>query len=193
MNGFAVFQYEDSQESRFDGDISPATNPPIGLSLFSNRLLDGGENPFVQDALTVGTLSNVPKILGGFQSDRPRRGRDTTIVPPPSEIFQRECPSQLRRIPHPCRLDLGYNPGYTFTVKTAVSIPDVIFDAAELAAQRLDVSRSELYARALEAYLKTQSDQDVTRRLNEVYARESSSVDPPLHRAAVRSLGVEPW
>ncbi|MEQ9238858.1 MAG: hypothetical protein RIG66_32775 [Coleofasciculus sp. E2-BRE-01] len=39
-------------------------------------------------------------------------------------------------------------------MKTAVSIPDPIFEAAEAMSKRLGLSRSELYARALQAYFK---------------------------------------
>jgi metal-responsive CopG/Arc/MetJ family transcriptional regulator len=39
-------------------------------------------------------------------------------------------------------------------MKTAVSIPEPIFHAAEALAKRLGLSRSELFSRALEAYLE---------------------------------------
>jgi metal-responsive CopG/Arc/MetJ family transcriptional regulator len=39
-------------------------------------------------------------------------------------------------------------------MKTAISIPDLLFDEAEKLAQRLGMSRSELYAKALAAYIE---------------------------------------
>jgi metal-responsive CopG/Arc/MetJ family transcriptional regulator len=39
-------------------------------------------------------------------------------------------------------------------MKTSISIPDRIYHAAERAAKREKVSRSRIYAQALEAYLK---------------------------------------
>jgi metal-responsive CopG/Arc/MetJ family transcriptional regulator len=39
-------------------------------------------------------------------------------------------------------------------MKTAISLPDSIFDEAEALAQRLGWSRSELYTKALQAYLQ---------------------------------------
>ena len=61
-------------------------------------------------------------------------------------------------------------------MKTAVSIPDTVFKSAERLAERLGVSRSELYARAVEAYTRQQSaapsqweqldDAEITRRIN---------------------------
>lgn len=78
-------------------------------------------------------------------------------------------------------------------MKTAISIPDAVFRAAEDAAKRLSLSRSELYTKAVESFLKSQSDADVTRRLNEVYASESSVVDPLLYDASIQSIGPESW
>jgi metal-responsive CopG/Arc/MetJ family transcriptional regulator len=42
-------------------------------------------------------------------------------------------------------------------VKTAISIPDGVFEAAEAIAQQLGVSRSEFYTKALQAYLEKNS------------------------------------
>jgi hypothetical protein len=38
-------------------------------------------------------------------------------------------------------------------MKTAISIPDDVFHLAEAAAKRLEMSRSELYTRAVQAFL----------------------------------------
>jgi len=38
-------------------------------------------------------------------------------------------------------------------MKTAISLPDPVFNQAEALAQQLGLSRSELYTRALQAYL----------------------------------------
>lgn len=61
----------------------------------------------------------------------------------------------------------GYT-GYTRRVKTAVSIPDQLFADAESAARRLGVSRSKLYARALEQFLARQEADPVTAKLDEL-------------------------
>jgi metal-responsive CopG/Arc/MetJ family transcriptional regulator len=78
--------------------------------------------------------------------------------------------------------------GYTGRVKTAVSIPDALFEAADRAAQRLGVSRSELYARALERFLGDDPDDVITARLDELYATESSTLDPALADAQQRAI-----
>jgi len=42
-------------------------------------------------------------------------------------------------------------------MKTAISLPDSTFKEAEALAQQLGLSRSELYTKALQAYLKKYS------------------------------------
>ncbi|MFM5891936.1 MAG: ribbon-helix-helix domain-containing protein, partial [Dolichospermum sp.] len=39
-------------------------------------------------------------------------------------------------------------------MKTAISLPDPVFEEAESLARQLGVSRSELYTKALKAYLR---------------------------------------
>src|SRR3984885_15476162 len=86
-----------------------------------------------------------------------------------------------------------YNPGYTEGVKTAVSMPDELFQLAEAAARRLRVSRSELYAKAIAEFLKQQDGSAVTKRLNDVYSRHPAKVDPGLHRAQLKSSQKDTW
>jgi metal-responsive CopG/Arc/MetJ family transcriptional regulator len=80
-------------------------------------------------------------------------------------------------------------------MKTAVSIPDGLFRAAESLAKRMGLSRSELYQRALATYLKRDDDQLVTRALNEVYGSdaEASQLDPLLERLQLATLRSEEW
>jgi metal-responsive CopG/Arc/MetJ family transcriptional regulator len=78
-------------------------------------------------------------------------------------------------------------------VKTAVSLPDELFARAELAARRLRVSRSELYARAIAEFLQLQKDMSITERLNEVYSTDPASIDPVLAQAQSDSIEHEKW
>jgi metal-responsive CopG/Arc/MetJ family transcriptional regulator len=78
-------------------------------------------------------------------------------------------------------------------MKTAVSIPDPIFHAAESLAQRLGMSRSELFSRALEAYLETHKHDSVREALNAIYSQESSSLDETLAQMQWASLPKEDW
>lgn len=73
-------------------------------------------------------------------------------------------------------------------MKTAVSVPDDLFDEAEALARRLGLSRSEVYARALERFLRTHRVDRITEALNRVYAAGSSELDPTLARMQLETL-----
>jgi len=78
-------------------------------------------------------------------------------------------------------------------MKVAISLPDPVFNAAELLAQELCVSRSQLYAQALSAYLEARSASAVTAKLNEIYGRERAEVEPALMAAQLQVLSDEAW
>jgi metal-responsive CopG/Arc/MetJ family transcriptional regulator len=78
-------------------------------------------------------------------------------------------------------------------MKTAISLPDATFTAAEALAKRLGVSRSQLYRRALEKFINAERRSDVTDRLNKIYADESSGLDPALSEMQSASLPLEEW
>jgi predicted transcriptional regulator len=78
-------------------------------------------------------------------------------------------------------------------MKTAISVPDAIFKAGERLARRMKVTRSRLYSVALREYVEKHDDDEVTRRLNEVYSTESSEVDPVIAKIAAHSLPRESW
>jgi metal-responsive CopG/Arc/MetJ family transcriptional regulator len=65
-------------------------------------------------------------------------------------------------------------------MKTAVSIPDPIFEAADRLASRRKISRSELYAEALSRILDAEDADDITARLDAVYGDIDSSLDSDL-------------
>lgn len=85
-------------------------------------------------------------------------------------------------------LDPWYDYGHTRAVKIAISVPEPIFRRAEQAARQLRVPRSQFYSRAVEAYLRQAALEDVTERLNAVYAEQPAEPDPFLAGAARRNL-----
>lgn len=78
-------------------------------------------------------------------------------------------------------------------MKTAISIPDDLFQQAEREARRLGLSRSELYARAVRAWLESNRDSAITEALDQVYATEGSELDPVLASVQALSLPPERW
>ena len=78
-------------------------------------------------------------------------------------------------------------------MKTAISIPDPVFQAAEGLAHRLGISRSELYATAVAEYTKSRKALNVTELLNQVYQDQKSELDDALSTMQVRSIPKEEW
>ena len=78
-------------------------------------------------------------------------------------------------------------------MKTAVSIPGSVFQAAERLAKTLGIPRSQLYSRAIERYVSEAQQRDITARLNEVYAKEKVELDPALAVLQWASVLREPW
>lgn len=78
-------------------------------------------------------------------------------------------------------------------MKVAISLPDSVFNAAELLAEQLHVSRSQLYAQAIALYLQRVGAPAVTAKLNAVYDRESSALDPEFSHAQSSVLDNETW
>jgi len=78
-------------------------------------------------------------------------------------------------------------------VKTAISLPNELFQQAEVAAKKLRISRSQLYAKALTAFLMQSSSQSITEQLNQVYSHAQSEVDPVLQNAQIDLLRRAEW
>ena len=93
------------------------------------------------------------------------------------------------------RLEARYNHGYTRFMKTAISIPDSLFEEADRLAKLRGWSRSELYANAVTAYVNSERFSGVREKLDAVYGNneEDSAIDPFLADAQARSLPREKW
>jgi metal-responsive CopG/Arc/MetJ family transcriptional regulator len=78
-------------------------------------------------------------------------------------------------------------------MKTAISLPDSVFEEAETLAQQLGLSRSELYTKALQTYLKRYNRNQILLKLNQVYSKESFELDPVMARMQFMSLPHEDW
>jgi metal-responsive CopG/Arc/MetJ family transcriptional regulator len=78
-------------------------------------------------------------------------------------------------------------------MKTAISIPDNIFQAAEELSKRLDMSRSELYAKAVAMFVKGHKSTRVKETLDSIYTTEDSRLDPALMALQALSLPKEEW
>ena len=78
-------------------------------------------------------------------------------------------------------------------MKTAVSLPDKLFQAAERQARRTKKSRSQLYAEALAEYLARHAPEEVTDAMNRVVAQLAEPTDPFVSLAGRRVLERSEW
>ena len=78
-------------------------------------------------------------------------------------------------------------------MKTAVSIPDDIFERAERLASQGRRSRSEVYAVALDEYLARHVEDEVTDSMNRVCDEVGGNDDAFLAAAGRRVLAATEW
>ncbi len=78
-------------------------------------------------------------------------------------------------------------------MKTAISLSDALFHSADTLARRLGISRSRLFAIAVEEYVAKHRSEKITERLNSVYSSDPSHVEPPLRRAQKRVVSRAEW
>jgi metal-responsive CopG/Arc/MetJ family transcriptional regulator len=78
-------------------------------------------------------------------------------------------------------------------MKTAISLPDELFEAAEALAARLEVPRSRLYAIALEEFLARHDARRVSERLDAVYGSEPSAMPRALGVAQADAIRTTEW
>ncbi|HVT17140.1 MAG TPA: ChpI protein [Thermoanaerobaculia bacterium] len=76
-------------------------------------------------------------------------------------------------------------------MKVAISVPDPTFKAAERVSKRLGMSRSRLYAQAVEAFVKAHRGVDIRESLATVYGSAASTVDPVIERLQADALREE--
>lgn len=78
-------------------------------------------------------------------------------------------------------------------MKASVTIPDAILRAADELARRMGISRSRLFTLALERLVQESGEEAITAKINEVYADQSSSLDPVLESIQFRSIEKNTW
>jgi predicted transcriptional regulator len=78
-------------------------------------------------------------------------------------------------------------------MKTAISIPDDLFQRAEQLAQRLGKSRSQVYREALAEYVLRREPSSVTSALDELVEELGPEVDAWSTEAGRRALERSEW
>jgi metal-responsive CopG/Arc/MetJ family transcriptional regulator len=78
-------------------------------------------------------------------------------------------------------------------MKTAVSIPDEVFEGAERLARRTKRSRSRLFSDALKEYLARHTPNEVTEAMDRAFAELGETKDAFVSTAARRVLKRSEW
>ncbi len=82
---------------------------------------------------------------------------------------------------------------YTLGMKTAVSIPDDVYNKAEAMAKRTNRSRSKLYAEALRSYLAQHDQDSITEAYNQLADEGHLGIDPFVDAAGRATLERVEW
>jgi len=83
--------------------------------------------------------------------------------------------------------------GYTNGMKTAISLPEIIFRQADRFARRLKKSRSQLYVEAITEYLERHAPDTITESMNIVCDKLEGTDSAFSSAASIRVLGQEQW
>lgn len=78
-------------------------------------------------------------------------------------------------------------------MKTAISVPNDVFELSEKLAKKLKVSRSKIFAMGVKKLGEELEKDEVTARLNEFYGKEKAEIDPVIMKMAALSLPKEEW
>ncbi len=78
-------------------------------------------------------------------------------------------------------------------MKTAISIPDEVYEGAERLARRTKKSRSRLFSDALKEYLARHAPDEVTEAMNRACAEAGEAKDPFVSSATRRILERSEW
>jgi ParB-like chromosome segregation protein Spo0J len=73
-------------------------------------------------------------------------------------------------------------------MKTAISLPDVLFEKAEQTASYMGIPRSQLFALALEEFISRHNGNMITEKINEVYEKIDQTEFEPSLTAGLESL-----
>lgn len=83
--------------------------------------------------------------------------------------------------------------GYTKSMKTAISLPDPLFEEVERLAKQRGMSRSQLYQAALREYVERHDPESITATWDALIDQEGGEPGSFATAAAARVLGSVEW
>jgi metal-responsive CopG/Arc/MetJ family transcriptional regulator len=78
-------------------------------------------------------------------------------------------------------------------MRVSISVPAKVFRAGERVARQQGITRSELYTKALTAYLEGHYAAVTTAQFDVLFGKTDSSLNPALASAQLRLLTDESW
>ncbi len=78
-------------------------------------------------------------------------------------------------------------------MKTAISLPDSVYEEADSLAAKLHLSRSQLYVLALEQFIKKHRAQDVTAQLDQYIDTHGQPTDPVFLHGSLDAMRAVEW
>ncbi len=78
-------------------------------------------------------------------------------------------------------------------MKTAVSVPDDLFERVDRLARGAGRSRSEVYSAALREYLARHAPDEITDALDRLVAEMGQGTDPFVDEAVRRTMATSDW
>lgn len=79
------------------------------------------------------------------------------------------------------------------STKTAISVPNDVFELSEKLAKKLKVSRSQIFAMGVKKLGEEYDEEDIIASINKVCEEVDTSVDPVLFKMAMLSLPKDEW
>jgi len=73
-------------------------------------------------------------------------------------------------------------------MKTAISLPDTLYEDAEKTAKSMGIPRSQLFAKAVEEFINHHKKESITEKYNEVYSQISSNDVSKIESVSIMNL-----
>jgi hypothetical protein len=78
-------------------------------------------------------------------------------------------------------------------MKTAISVPNDVFELSERLAKKLKVSRSKIFAMGVKKLAEEHDEDDIIARINAVCDEIDTSLDPAIKAYQSRMIKREEW
>jgi metal-responsive CopG/Arc/MetJ family transcriptional regulator len=85
-------------------------------------------------------------------------------------------------------IDFWLYRSYTKDMKTAISLPDRLYQEAERTAQDMGIPRSQLFAKALEEFIENHNHEKITEQLNNVYGEKDNNEFLVISNSSLESI-----